>query len=271
MKVIGDCNDLQNDLDKIYDWSIRWQMEFNSGRCKKTEFGKSSKRCMNNHKLGHLLIKPEEKDLGVIFSEDLSPGKQINKIIGETFQILKNIRIAFAFLNEDMMRKIITSMICLRLEYAAIIWSLHELEHIRKLERIQRAAMKMIPELQDQSYKERLATLQLPTLEKRQERGDMIALYRLVNGMEQLDREDLLVFSERDTRGHGRKLRSTTCRRDVKKFSFPHRSIKLWNGLEDKVVVVVCANNIQSFKKRYMKVVMKMGQYVHSASPVRHN
>ena len=80
--------------------------------------------------------------------------------------LLKNIRIAFAFLNEDTMRKIITSMICLRLEYAAIIWSLHELEHIRKLERIQRAAMKMIPELQDQSNEERLATLQLPTLEK---------------------------------------------------------------------------------------------------------
>ena len=54
----------------------------------------------------------------------------------------------------------------------------------------------MIPELQDQSYEERLTRLQLPTLEKRGERGDLITLYRLLNGMEQLDREDLLVFSE---------------------------------------------------------------------------
>ena len=64
----------------------------------------------------------------------------------------------------------------------------------------------------------------------------MITLHRLLNGMEQLDREDLLVFSEKDTRGHTRKLRPTTCRRDVKKLSFPNRSIKLWNGLKGEVV-----------------------------------
>lgn len=42
-----------------------------------------------------------------------------------------------------------------------------------------------------------------------------------MNGMGQLDREDILVFSERDTREHGRELRSTTCSRYSKKFSFP--------------------------------------------------
>ena len=62
----------------------------------------------------------------------------------------------------------------------------------------------MIPELQDQSYEEKLARLQFPTLEKRRERGDLIAVYRSVNGIEQLDREDLLVFSERDTKRHGK-------------------------------------------------------------------
>ena len=170
---------------------------------------------------------PEDKDLGVIFSEDLSPGKHINKITAETLHLLKNIRIAYAFLDEDMMEKTITSMIHPRLEYAAIIWSPHELKHISELERVKKAATKMIPELQDQSYEEKLARLQFPTLEKRRERGDLIAVYRSVNGIEQLDREDLLVFSERDTRGHGRKLRSTTCRRDVKKFSFKHRGMKL--------------------------------------------
>ena len=65
----------------------------------------------------------------------------------------------------------------------------------------------MIQEHQNQSYEERLARLQLSNLEKRREGGDLITLYRLMNGMEQLDREDLLVYSERerDTRGHGRK------------------------------------------------------------------
>ena len=65
--------------------------------------------------------------------------------------------------------------------------------------------------------------------------------------MKQFERGEELVFSERDTRGHGRKLRSTTCRGDIKKFSFLHTSIKMWNGLEGEVV---CANNIQSLRKK---------------------
>ena len=63
---------------------------------------------------------PEEKDLGMIFS-DVSPGRHINKIMGEIFQLLKNIKIALAFLDENMMKKIISSMIHPRLKYTAII------------------------------------------------------------------------------------------------------------------------------------------------------
>ena len=50
---------------------------------------KSSKRCSYNYKLGHEMIKgsPEEKDLGVIFLEHLSPGNHINKITGEILQL----------------------------------------------------------------------------------------------------------------------------------------------------------------------------------------
>ena len=82
-------------------------------------------------------------------------------------------------------------MIRPRLEYAAVIWSPHEKKHIRKLERVQRAATKMTPELQDLPYEERLARMELTTLEKRRERGDMITLFRLLNGMENIDRGDL--------------------------------------------------------------------------------
>ena len=250
-KVVNydDCRELQNDIDRVSDWSTKWQMQFNIGKCKKIEFGKSSKRCSFNYKLGPNVIKKasEEKDLGVICDEDLSPEKHINKITGESMNLLKNIRTAFAYLDESMMKKIITTMIRPRLEYAAIIWSPHEKKHIRKLERVQRAATKMVPELQDLTYEERLTRMELSSLEKRRERGDLIAMYRLIKGIDKLDRYDLLIMNERDTRGHGKKIKPSTCRRDTKKFSFPHRSIKLWNEQKEEVV---CANNLHSFKKK---------------------
>ena len=59
--------------------------------------------------------------------------------------------------------------------------------------------------------------LKLPTLEKRRERGDFIAVYRASKGLEKIDREDLFVWDNRNTRGHKKKLKRTTCKRDIKK------------------------------------------------------
>ena len=113
------------------------------------------------------------------------------------------------------------------------------------MERIQRVASKIPHSLENNSYEERLERLGLTTLERRRERGDLIALYRIMEGLEKMDRDDLVVQDESNTRGHGRKIRVSACRRDIKKYSFPHRCVPTWNGLNHETV---CAKNIQSFK-----------------------
>ena len=117
-------------------------------------------------------------------------------------------------------------MIRPKLEYASIIWSPHNKKDIRKIERIQRAATKMVPSLRDLSYDDRLKRLELPTLQQRRERGDLIAIYRSLKGKDQVDREDLFMLDSRDTKGHSMKLKNTACRRDVQKYSFPNRSME---------------------------------------------
>ena len=78
--------------------------------------------------------------------------------------MLRNIRMAFHFLNKDMMRKIITTMIRPNLEYAEEMWFPHKKKHVLKLERIQRIATKMMPEFEDLPYEERLKEMHLTTL-----------------------------------------------------------------------------------------------------------
>ena len=63
--------------------------------------------------------------------------------------MLTEIRVAFHYMDRDMMRKILTTMICPKLEYAAVVWSLHLKKDVRKLERVQKAATRMVPELQE--------------------------------------------------------------------------------------------------------------------------
>ena len=116
--------------------------------------------------------------LGVWITDNLSPEKHINKITGYAYLLLRNISVAFNYLDEERIKKLITSMILLKLEYVAVIWSPHKKKDIRKIEGIQRAATKMAPSLRDLLYEERFSRLKLPTLEERREREDFIAVYR---------------------------------------------------------------------------------------------
>ena len=127
----------------------------------------------------------------MIIQDTLSPERHINGIFGSTYGLLTNIRVAFHYLDTSMMKKIITTMIRPKLEYAAVVWSPHMKKDIRKLERIQRTATKMVPELKDLTYEERLREMSLPTLQERRERGDLITMYKMVNHAEKIDRQDL--------------------------------------------------------------------------------
>ena len=62
------------------------------------------------------------------------------------------------------MRKIITTMIRPKLEYAEVIWFPHKKKYVFKLVSIQRIATKMVPELEELTYEERLKEMHLTTL-----------------------------------------------------------------------------------------------------------
>ena len=105
----------------------------------------------------------------MVIQDTLNPEQHINKLFGPTYRMLANIRVAFQYMDRDMIKKILTSMIRPRLEYAAVVWSPNAKKDIRKLKRIQRAT-KMVPELSELTYEERLKDMGLPTLQDRRER-----------------------------------------------------------------------------------------------------
>ena len=76
-------------------------------------------------------------------------------------------------------------MIRPKLEYTEVIWSPHKKKHVLKLERIQRIATKMVPDLEDLTYEERLKEMYLTTLNERGERGDLISIYKFMNNLEE--------------------------------------------------------------------------------------
>ena len=247
-----DEQDLQRDLDLLYDWSVKWKMEFNASKCHVMKMGRSIHRPNTSYKMGSVEIDcvEREKDLGVIIQNDLSPEGHINKIVGEGLAIVSNIRATFVHLTEHLVKKIIEIILRPKLEYAQVVWAPHLKKHLRKLERVQRAATKLVPDLRDLEYQERLKVLNLPTLEERRKRGDMIQMYKCVMGMDRIDRDDFVVrdMTSVTRGGHELKLRLPGHTTDVGKYSFPARSIHAWNSLPGETAR---AENIHRFKKLY--------------------
>ena len=230
-------------------------MEFNAKKCHVLNLGKSMRRPQWNYRLGteEVTRSAKEKDLGVTIQDSLSPEEHIDNIFRTTYNLLVNVKVAFHYMDREMMRKIITTLIRPKLEYAATVWSPHLKKHIRKLERIQRAATKLVPELENLPYSERLREMDLPTLEERRERGDLITIYKLLNGLEEVDKIDLMIPAgegRENMRGHAMKLRKPRCMSDIKKYSFPYRAIDTWNGLKEEVVM---AHSVSDLKNRLDK------------------
>ena len=79
---------------------------------------------------------------------------------------------------------------------------------IETLERVQRAATKMVQGFHQLSYDDRLAQLGLTTLEQRRIRGDLIETYKIMTGKEAVDREHFFKLSacQYNLRGHNMEI-----------------------------------------------------------------
>ena len=71
-------------------------------------------------------------------------------------------------------------------------------------------------------------------------------MFRILNGYENIDRNMFFsVKEERRTRGHGITLAKKQCRLDIRKFSFPQRTVNEWNRLSADCVG---ASSVNMFK-----------------------
>ena len=69
------------------------------------------------------------------------------------------------------------------MEYAHSLWNPRVTTLVSDLEGIQKRATKLAMGCNHLSYKERLKYLTLPTLKYRRIRGDMIEVFKIVNGL----------------------------------------------------------------------------------------
>merc|ERR1711872_715775 len=118
-----------------------------------------------------------ERDLGVFIDSKLEFGKHIRTIVGKANSMLGMIRVSFACMNKTMFLNLYLALVRPLLEYCVQVWSPYKKKYIKLLEGVQRRATKLVPQIKDLSYENRLKALGLKRLVDRRVRGDMIETY----------------------------------------------------------------------------------------------
>jgi len=88
-----------------------------------------------------------------------------------------------------------------------------------------------LPGLQHLTYCQRLARMQLESLELQRLRFDLIFTYKLVFGLIDLNLSDFRLCSDDRKRGHQYKLFLPGCSLSARHNFFTYRAAKMWNDL----------------------------------------
>ena len=147
----------------------------------------------------------------------------------------------FSTRNISLLRRAYITFIRPILEYASNVWNPHLLKHVNALERVQRHFTKRITVLCNLSYGERLACLELDTLECRRLKVNLTLYYKIMHNLTPWPIERYFNISV-----HSRHTRLTAfvgdfhisarfCRTVAYQNNCFHRCVSCWNHLPSTV------------------------------------
>ena len=255
----SDREGLQLILNALVKWSEQWQMVFNADKCKVLHFGKKNSQfsyTMGGHAPAGVVLESveQEKDVGVMISNDLKPSLQCSTAAKKANSVLGRMAKSFTYRDRVVWVRLYKTYVRPHLEYAVQAWSPWTQADSKVLEDVQRRAVRMTSGLVGRTYEEQLAEVGLTTLEDRRVRGDMIQTWKILHHYDNVDEKvwfrrhgDEAV---RDTRSSSSpfNLVQQAANTDIRRNFFSSRVVRPWNSLPNAVKSSVSLN---SFKSNY--------------------
>ncbi len=123
MVLSGDRQSLQENLCKVSDWSVKWEMLFNIDKCQILLVG--ARNIKNDYKM-HIKIKSVRsvEDLDITVMSNLKFSQQCKSVI-KANRIMGFIKRKFSFKNKDLVLPLYYSFVRSHLKYGVQFWSPH--------------------------------------------------------------------------------------------------------------------------------------------------
>ena len=253
----ADSDLLQMGVNTVTNWSNVWQLPFNESKCKVLHYGRKNQGFEYTLAAGtNTFTVPsddEERDLGVLFQQNLSFSTHAADAAKRANIKLGMIKRSFSALQKKGFLSLYKTIIRPTLEYCNSVWYpiLKRDEDI--LEKFQQRATRLLPELKQQAYPDRLRELQLPTLAYRRQRADQIQIFKIRKGFGRVNPSKFFQLATGSTtRGHDFKIVKQRFNIRLRQYSFSIRSVNNWNALPKEVVNAATINQFKSSLERYL-------------------
>jgi hypothetical protein len=202
---LDDCDLLQEDLDRIYNWATKWQLTLNPDKTKHLRIGHGKidySFCLN-------MVEIDKTDsicdIGVQIQSNLKFTDHCSKLVKKSHFIIRNIFNTFRGHSNEFYVNMYTTYVRPTLEASSQVWSPYLKGNCEKIEGVQRYFTRRLSGLSDYSYQERLSILKLESLESRRTKADLVLYYKVLNGLIYIN-TDKCIRTYNSYRGHSKHL-----------------------------------------------------------------
>lgn len=228
-------NSISEALRDLANWADQWQLSINIAKCHVLHLGRNNPRfsyCINNIRIddngGYVT------DLGVDIDPGLRFDMHIKGIIAKAYQRIALIFRGFQSRQPDLLVRAYVSFVRPLLEYCSCVWSPVLHKHVNAIERVQKYFTRKLYNMQDISYLDRLAALNMESLEMRRLKLDLCMYYKIMHNFIALPVDLYFHFDDRNltTRYYDpNNLLKPMLKTRLSSQNFFNRCIDAWNSI----------------------------------------
>lgn len=257
INVLGE--NLQNCFQVIDSWMMEHFLKLNASKTKIMVVAPPSLRkevVVNGTFINGKCVRFVDcaKNLGVLFDSHLSFDSQINKVVSSCFATIRSLSRIKHFLNRDQLTILVCALIFSNLDYCNILYYGLKAETIRKLQRVQNSAARLVFKM---NLFDRVNTddlfQQLHWLKVRERIvfKVLLTVHKCVNNQAPADMMEMFRFVRSD---RSKKLDLRRCNGVMGERALSVCGPKLWNALPLGMRVEPC---VEKFKKSLKTFLFK--------------